>query len=1382
MSSSGSAHIEALGRDNYDVWKLKIRAVLVKNGVWGYVNGTLKKPDLTTDEDVDKNDVQKWLTNDEKALSDIVLTLSDNQLMAVKHCQTSREMWLKLESINQSKGPARKATLLKGLMMQKMTEGSDVRDHLNKFFGNVDKLSEMDVRLDPDQLTIQLLYSLPPSFESFRIAIESRDELPTVENLRTKIIEENDARNNASSVAEGAMFVKKKAPGKKYPPKPARNSNQRSDKDTFFPYKCSKCGIRGHKAVDCKGKGKKNKTEDVSMLAILEKGDTCQIATSGVEDSWCLDSGCTSHLCSDAMRFTELDKSETGRLRLASSATAEIRARGTARIATSVNGQRRNVTLNEVLHVPETRTNLLSVSRITDRGFSVVFDKKKAEIFDRDGVTHMIANRKDNLYYVQATPLEGCQTAVSGADRDKDLAQLWHRRMGHVNFRDLIAAARSGAIRGLELKGNLGDLVCDVCTKCKMTRKSFPKESDRVTSKLEVIHTDVCGPTRVASHSGSRYVITFTDDYSRWTEVRFMKSKGEAFQMFREYKALVEKQHGLKIKCVRSDNGREYENRAFDDFLKFEGIRRELTTTHTPEQNGVSERKNRTLEEAARCLLLQSGLPQSFWAEALNTANYLRNRCPTKKLNGKTPFEYWHGKEPTAHHLRDFGSKVFCLDKTPNKGKFDRRSKEGLLVGYSEQSKAYRVWIPETRTTEVTRDVVFREEMIAHDGTVGDIFPQDHGDEVRVEPNNQVHELEFELIPRDEFRVERRVVQDQPDIDELDGDLEFPEGFRGFAPDEIDDPDQEIRPAEQPATPPADRQVSPPTRGPGRPKLVRTGGRGRPRKLYCVQPGEAANVAEVPVNQAVSGEDSAEWLEAMAEEAIALIRNNTWKLVGRPKGQRVIGSRFVLRNKHNADGTISKRKARVVARGFAQRPGIEFHDTFAPVARLSTIRTAVAIAVQDNLKIRQLDVKTAYLNGEVEEQIFMETPAHFKDVLAHIVQDEKIDKDVRKKADEMLKKLTDHDVVCLLGKALYGLKQAGRAWYHCIDGEIMNLGATRSDADPCLYFIGPVEDRTHIIIYVDDILIMSRTDAKIDEVRDFLNTKFEIKDLGDVRYCLGLEFERGANEMKICQTGYINEVLERFGMSECRPVSTPMEPGTKLQKEDEKSDEKAESFPYRQLVGALMYLSVGTRPDISHAVSALSQFNDRHEEQHWKAAKRVLRYLAKTRDLGLLYSKSDDPAGMFVDADWGNCIVDRKSYTGYAFIMSGAAVSWESRKQPTVALSSTEAEYMALSDATKEALYMRRMLNDFGKRLGAVPLRNDNIGAQKLVSNPMFHSRTKHIDIRHHSVRDAKEKGMISVEYTPTDEMPADVLTKGLSRPKHEKCVQGLGLGSRGPG
>lgn len=232
-------------------------------------------------------------------------------------------------------------------------------------------------------------------------------------------------------------------------------------------------------------------------------------------------------------------------------------------------------------------------------------------------------------------------------------------------------------------------------------------------------------------------------------------------------------------------------------------------------------------------------------------------------------------------------------------------------------------------------------------------------------------------------------------------------------------------------------------------------------------------------------------------------------------------------------------------------------------------------------------------------------------------------------------------------------------------------------------------------------------------------------------------------------------------------VSTPMDPSVKLVKEED----TIENVPYRELIGSLMYLSVRTRPDISHVVSRLSQFNDSHSETHWKAAKRVLCYLKGTQHLGIVFSRSQDRPSIYVDADWGNCTVDRRSYTVFAFIINGAAVSWESKKQPTVALSMTEAEYMALSEPTKEAFYVRRLMKTFGMEIEKVVIKNDNMGAQKLAANPVFHSRTKHIDIRHHFVRDILTKGQITIEHVPTTEMTADILTKCLTRAKHENCV-----------
>lgn len=376
----------------------------------------------------------------------------------------------------------------------------------------------------------------------------------------------------------------------------------------------------------------------------------------------------------------------------------------------------------------------------------------------------------------------------------------------------------------------------------------------------------------------------------------------------------------------------------------------------------------------------------------------------------------------------------------------------------------------------------------------------------------------------------------------------------------------------------------------------------------------------------------------------------------------------------------------------------------------------------------------------------------------------------------MLAELRNSDVVCRLNKALYGLRQAGRAWHTRLDKELRELGAVPSKIDPCLYLTGSGKNRSYIVVYVDDILIMSCDDSEIARIKDHLDAKFDVKKLGMIKYCLGLEFARREGEISAKQKGYIHEILDRFGMAECRPVSTPLEPGLKLERCESTTDDGRFEAPYRELVGALMYLSVATRPDISHAVSYLSQFNSCYTETHWKAAKRVLRYLRGTDDVGLVYSCSRDAPVMFADADWGNCTLDRRSYTGYVFVMSGGAVSWESRKQQTVALSSTEAEYMALSEATKDALCMKRLLGELGLDLDEMVIKSDNIGAQRLGTNPVYHARSKHIDIRHHFVREAVEEGSILIQHVSSEEMAADILTKGLPRGRHENCVRLLGL------
>lgn len=525
----------------------------------------------------------------------------------------------------------------------------------------------------------------------------------------------------------------------------------------------------------------------------------------------------------------------------------------------------------------------------------------------------------------------------------------------------------------------------------------------------------------------------------------------------------------------------------------------------------------------------------------------------------------------------------------------------------------------------------------------------------------------------------------------------------------------------------------------------------------------------------MQGPDADEWLEAIVSEVKSLLKNDTWSVVKRPKDREVIGCRFVLRNKHNSDGTLERRKARLVAKGYAQRPGIDFCDTFAPVARMSSIRAVSALAAQFGLTLYHFDVTTAYLNGELEEDVFMKIPENIEDSLEEIVRSGRKDCKIQKKAKKMLESLANEDNALLLRKSLYGLRQAGRRWHVKLCKILKEFGFSQSISDPCVFYLGKGEDILLAVVYVDDIIAVSKTEQAVANLLQHLSTQLDIKNLGPVKHCLGIEFSQTKEIITLNQRGYVNDILERFRMSGSNPVGTPVELGTKLRRNEEIAPE-CKTLPYRELVGALMYLATCTRPDIAHVVSYLSKFNDCFSTDHWLAAKRVLRYLKGTCDVGLSFRRSTDPLIGFADADWANCVDDRKSYTGYAFILGGCPISWESRKQKTTALSSMEAEYMALSEATKEAVHLQRFFGELGFPYPKIKLFSDNCGAIKLAENPVFHNRSKHIDVRHHFIRGMLENGVIEVDYRSTEDMAADVLTKGLSGPKHRRCLELMGI------
>lgn len=377
----------------------------------------------------------------------------------------------------------------------------------------------------------------------------------------------------------------------------------------------------------------------------------------------------------------------------------------------------------------------------------------------------------------------------------------------------------------------------------------------------------------------------------------------------------------------------------------------------------------------------------------------------------------------------------------------------------------------------------------------------------------------------------------------------------------------------------------------------------------------------------------------------------------------------------------------------------------------------------------------------------------------------------------MLSQLNNGDVVCHLRKALYGLKQAGRNWYFKLDNVLRRLGAEPTDCDPCLYRLNKGKIPTLILTYVDDILIASPNKEIISKITKSLLKEFEVKDIGQVNYCLGIEFLCERNKITLCQRSFIKDLLERYGMADANPVKTPMDVNVKLSKPEGPPSEEDMKLPYRELIGALNYLALATRPDISYSVSRLGQFNNCYTKEHWVAAKRVLRYLKGTADVGITYVSDKKPLVGYADADWAGNTDDRRSCTGFIFMYSGGPISWDSKKQRTVALSSTEAEFMSMTEAVKESIYLQRIFGEVGCEVSEpITLFNDNMGALKLAENPVTHNRTKHIDLRYHFIRDAIKDELVEVKHKETKDMLADLLTKGLPGPRHLYLMGMIGI------
>uniref|UniRef100_A0A2N9FJR4 Integrase catalytic domain-containing protein n=1 Tax=Fagus sylvatica TaxID=28930 RepID=A0A2N9FJR4_FAGSY len=762
-------------------------------------------------------------------------------------------------------------------------------------------------------------------------------------------------------------------------------------------------------------------------------------------------------------------------------------------------------------------------------------------------------------------------------------------------------------------------------------------------------------------------------------------------------------QYSKAIKVFRSDNAREYRQTDFSTILKHYGTVFHTSCAGTSQQNGRAERKLRHILDTVRALTNAASTPASFWGEAALTA--LQTTVYSRFLVVSVLFFFNH---MSALNFNPAPSYVVFLAMA--------LKKRGTVVMIQSPSvfESLGMWSSGNTRCSIPYLYFLQVILILRLILLPNLFP-----EIPSPSAESVNPISDESPPAD------------PSSDESP----------------TTDPTFDESPLSAPAANPVNTTAPEPRRSHRVSTLP-----SHLRDFHCFS--AFATLHEPHTFREASSDPL--WQQAMKEELDALLKTGTWDLVDLPAGKSAIGCKWVYKIKTRSDGTVDRYKARLVAKGFTQEYGIDYEETFAPVARLSSVRTLIAVSASRHWPLFQMDVKNAFLNGELTEEVYMQLPPGFSQPPGFSPK------------------------VCRLRRALYGLKQAPRAWFAKFSSTISQHGFSASSYDSALFFRRSDHGITLLLLYVDDMIITGDDVQGIQDLKRFLGQHFEMKDLGPLSYFLGLEVSSSSDGYYLTQAKYTSDLISRAGITDSKIVDTPIEYNNRLNIHD--GEPLPDATLYRQLVGSLVYLTV-TRPDISYAVHIVSQFMAAPRSLHYAAVLRILRYLKGTLFHGLHFSsQSSLTLQAYSDADWAGDPTDRRSTTGYCFLLGDSLISWRSKKQSVVARSSTEAEYRALADTTAELLWLRWLLQDLGIDCStAVPIHCDNRSAIQIAHNDVFHERTKHIEIDCHFVRHHLLQGTLQLRSVSSQDQLADIFTKPMPPGRFRDLISKLKLVSVHP-
>lgn len=1344
-----SFNIEPLNGNNYHVWKFRMTTLLMQKDVLNLANAEFNEDDYPEAKEkleaVRKHNLCKSL---------IVQCLANDQVALIQDKSSAYDMWKMLEGRYEKKGLPGQLMLKRKLMSLRLREGESLEAFLSEFEETVRQLKATGAECNEKDTVCLLLLAMPKSFEMIVTILENMSEAElTMSVAKTKLRAEAEKRRTTS---DGGAYTRKENTSTAF-----WSRNQQGT--------CYFCGCRGHYKRDCRkylqqlangnssdrhgrgwqkfghhspsrdshGRGRQNfgerqgsrqgnsrwqtsrdrqdrtgnsrrrgvnygESKESQQDEECDRGGICFMTNERnynfkrCDILFYVDSGCTDHLISSKEYFSELLMlREPIKIAIArNDQYMEALGVGSIKVISNVHGREFDCTIQNVLYVPNLRRNLLSVKRLEMANIKVTFYNGQVKLYkDNDVIGIGIRNA---LYEIEFK-LRVKESLYIESENEK--FKLWHKRFGHICHSNLERLIHENMVEGIgTIKANKVEF-CESCTNGKMSRRSFGTRN-KARRILEIVHSDVVGPISPASYNNERFFVTFIDDYSNFVYVYPIECKSDVFECFKGYCELVQAKFNCKISTLRCDNGGEYLSKEFTGFCRRNGTFIDYSVPYTPEQNGKAERFNRSLLDKARTMVLDANMPRELWNEAIRTSAYLQNRSPSASSR-VTPAEIWHGRKPDVRNLRIFGTVAYSHIPSQFRTKFEAKSDKCVMIGYS--TTGYRLWNIRKQKVIVARDVTFNEEDYYFKSSKAST---ENRRSVEIEnTQSETDEGENEVPVGGERNVRDYIEKEEDILEEEEVERDSKQRRRTRLPEKFDE-----------------------------------------FQMYMAFDA-VSFVEDVPetVEDLKNRKDETMWKKAMNRELQSIKENNTWKEVKMPGKAEILDTRWVFAAKPLETNPQDRYKARLVVRGFEQRLSYNYDEIYSPVAKLTTIRTLLSMGNQKGYYFQQLDVKNAFLNGKLKEDIYIYPP------------------------------LGEHckpGCVLKLNKSLYGLKQAPKCWNDEINGLLSSLGFRRSENDYCLYVKGNV----YLLLYVDDIILAGPKLDCLEKCKLALLNGFKMKDKGELRYFLGLEiqYDRINGILTINQRRYLQGILKRFRFENSRSCGIPIDPNLKIATVDGQNSGK----PVKELIGCLMYLMLGSRPDLSFAVNFFSRFQDKNSDDVWTHMKRLLRYLKGTINMKLEYKRKPggNPLTCYVDSDWAGDMTDRKSISGFVVKVFGNTVAWVTRKQKCIALSSTEAELIAMCAATQEVLWYKKVLCDMNIECKIISMYEDNQGCISIAKNPENNRRVKHIDVKYRFISECIKDKILKIEYIDSKSQMADILTKGLNRVQFCAHCTKLGL------